>query len=140
MATKLSEEGHASAKGRYELTAFEFRNSVLGISPSSILVLDLDAIMPELRSDATEDAKQAYKAIWRSACDHVLMMNRGIYAAQDEGHVHIYFYELPSALGTVKIDQITDMIRDGLKAAMNEPKPRKNTFGAWGRNTLSSFW
>lgn len=140
MTTNRSEEVRVSAKGRYELTASEFRSSVLGISPSSILVLDLDVIIPEFRSDAGEDAKPSYKDIWRSACDHVLMMNRGIYALQDDGCVHIYFYELPSALGTVKLDQITDMIRDGLKAAMDEPKSRKNTFGGWGRNTLSSFW
>ncbi len=138
MTTKSFDDAGASDKGRYELTAPEFRSSVLGISSSSILVLDLDAIAPEFRGNANagEELRQSYEDIWRSACDHVLMMNRGIYAAQDDGSIHVYFYELPAALGTLKMNQIADLIRDGLKAGGDEPHRHRRIFGHWSRNTL----
>ena len=136
MTTKPFNSDGASSRGRYQLTTSEFSNSVQGISPSSILVLDLDAIAPEFSATADEELKQSYRDIWRSACDHVLMMNRGIYAHQDDGSVHVYFYELPSALGIVKIDQIADLIREGLKDCGDGPQRNRRIFGNWSRNTL----
>lgn len=104
----------SNEQGRFEVTEDQFNSNVKGIAESGILTFDLKEALPQVFVQ-TDNVPRSLARLWRKHCDDILEQYRGVYTNPRGGYVRLYFYDIPAAMGKIKLETILDRLRESVQ-------------------------
>lgn len=103
-------------QGRFEVSVEGFESAIKGISANSILDFDLKEFFPQAFVQNT-NVPRSLARLLRKNCDEILDQYRGVYTNTQGGAFRLYFYDIPAAMGKIKLEMIIDRMKESVEIA-----------------------